>query len=108
MEKKIILKGMNELELQNYCINLSFPKFHGTQLFRWLYKNNYLDINKMSNIPQALKNEIDNNTIINLLSVKVKSKSKIDKTTKFLLETLDNKSIETVSMIENKRHTVCL
>ena len=45
MEKKIILKGMNELELQNYCINLSFPKFHGTQLFRWLYKNNYLDIN---------------------------------------------------------------
>ena len=108
MEKKIILKGMSEFELQNYCIDLNFPKFHGTQLFRWLYKNNYRDIDKMSNIPKALKKEIDNNTIINLLSVKVKSKSKIDKTTKFLLETLDNKSIETVSMIENKRHTVCL
>ena len=108
MEKKIILKGMDELDLQNYCINLDFPKFHGTQLFRWLYKHNYQDINKMSNIPKGLKQEINNNTIINLLSVKIKSESKIDQTTKFLLKTLDNKSIETVSMIENNRHTVCL
>tara|TARA_Y100001970_G_scaffold283161_1_gene397663 strand:- start:866 stop:1903 length:1038 start_codon:yes stop_codon:yes gene_type:complete len=108
MDKKTILKGMDEFELQSYCQNLNLPKFHGTQLFRWLYKKNYLDINKMSNIPNILKNEVSNNALINLLSIKVATKSKIDKTTKFLLETNDNKYIETVSMIDNNRHTVCL
>ena len=62
----------------------------------------------MSNIPNVLKNEVSNNALINLLSIKVATKSKIDKTTKFLLETNDNKYIETVSMIDNNRHTVCL
>ena len=40
--------------------------------------------------------------------MKIKSESKIDKSTKFLLQTNDNYNIETVSMIENNRHTVCL
>jgi len=108
MEKKVILNGMDEFELQNYCINLNLPRFHGNQLFKWLYKNNNQDINQMSNIPKSLKQEISNNALIKLLSVKIKSESQIDKTTKFLLQTLDNKSIETVSMIDNGRHTVCL
>ena len=58
MQKKVILKGMDELDLQKYCVDLNLPKFHGTQLFRWLYKNNYHDIDKMSNIPKILKKEI--------------------------------------------------
>ena len=108
MQKKTILKGMNELDLQKYCLNLNLPKFHGTQLFRWLYKNNCQNIEEMNNIPKILKEEVIQNALINLLSIKVKSTSKIDETTKFLLETTDKKYIETVSMIENNRHTVCL
>ena len=88
MEKKIILKGMDELDLQKYCNNLDLPEFHGTQLFRWLYKNNYQDIEKMSNIPKTLKYEVSKNALINLLSIKLTSKSKIDRTTKFLLQTI--------------------
>ena len=72
MQKKIILNGMDEKDLQDYCANLNLPKFHGNQLFRWLYKNNYQDVNKISNIPKVLKQEITDNTLINLLSVKVK------------------------------------
>ena len=108
MQKKIILKGMNELELQEYCKNLKLPKFHGSQLYRWMYKNNCDNIESMNNIPKKLQEEINVNALIKLLTVKIKSKSKIDKTTKFLLETHDNKFIETVSMIENDRHTICL
>jgi len=108
MQKKIILKGMDEFELQKYCVDLNIPKFHGTQLFRWLYKNHIQNVEKMNNIPKILKKEVIQNAIINLLSVKIVSKSKVDKTTKFLLETVDKKYIETVSMIEDNRHTVCL
>ena len=108
MGKKIILKGMCELELQEYCKNLHVPSFHGSQLYRWMYKNNCQDIGNMNNIPKKLRQEISKHALIKLLSVKIKSQSKIDKTTKFLLETNDNKYIETVSMIENDRHTICL
>ena len=108
MEKKIILKGMNELDLQQYCVDLAQPKFHGSQLYRWMYKNNCADIDNMNNIPKILKKEIKNNALLKLLSIKTKSKSSIDNTTKFLLETNDLKYIETVSMIDKDRHTVCL
>ena len=108
MQKKTILKGMDELDLQKYCLDLNLPKFHGTQLFRWLYKNNHLDLNKMNNIPKKLKEKINSDCEISLLKIKNKSISKIDKTIKFLLKTNDNKLIESVSMIDNKRHTVCI
>jgi 23S rRNA (adenine2503-C2)-methyltransferase len=108
MEKKIILKGMNESDLQQYCVDLNQPKFHGSQLYRWMYKNNCADIDSMNNIPKILKKEIKENAVLNLLSIKTQSKSEIDNTTKFLLETHDLKYIETVSMIDNDRHTICL
>ena len=108
MEKRIILKGMNELDLQQYCVDLNLPKFHGSQLYRWMYKNNCADIDNMNNIPKILKKEIKENAVLSLLSIKTQSKSDIDNTTKFLLETHDSKYIETVSMIDNDRHTICL
>ena len=108
MEKRIILKGMNESDLQQYCVDLNQPKFHGSQLYRWMYKNNCADIDSMNNIPKMLKKEIKENAVLNLLSIKTQSKSEIDNTTKFLLETHDLKYIETVSMIDNDRHTICL
>ena len=108
MEKRIILKGMNESDLQQYCVDLNQPKFHGSQLYRWMYKNNCADIDSMNNIPKMLKKEIKKNAVLNLLSIKTQSKSEIDNTTKFLLETHDSKYIETVSMIDNDRHTICL
>ena len=108
MRKKITLMGMNQNELENYCILNNFPKFHGEQLFRWLYKNNHLDLNKMNNIPLKLKEKINSNCEISILKIKNKSISKIDNTIKFLLQTHDNKLIESVSMIDNQRHTVCI
>ena len=108
MNKKITLMGMNQDELEEYCSSNNFPKFHGEQLFRWIYKNNHLDLNKMTNIPEKLKEKINSDCEISLLKIKNKSISKIDNTIKFLLETHDNKLIESVSMIDNKRHTVCI
>ena len=60
MNKKITLIGMNQDELGEYCSSNNFPKFHGEQLFRWIYKNNHLDLNKMTNIPEKLKEKINN------------------------------------------------
>jgi 23S rRNA (adenine2503-C2)-methyltransferase len=108
MNKKITLIGKNQNELEEYCVANNFPKFHGEQLFRWLYKNNHLDLNKMNNIPKKLKEKISSECEISLLKIEKQSISKIDKTIKFLLKTNDNKLVESVSMIDKKRHTVCI
>jgi len=108
MNKKITLMGMNQNELEDYCLSNDFPKFHGEQIFRWLYKNSNQELGNVSNIPKKLKEKINNDCDINLLKIKKKSISKIDKTIKFLFETKDYKLIESVSMIDSNRHTVCI
>ncbi len=51
----INLLGKNLKELETLCETNDSPKFHGMQLFRWLYNKSNLDIEKMSNIPEKLK-----------------------------------------------------
>ena len=106
--RKISLKGLSEIELQNLCENLSFPKFHGTQIYEWIYKHKIDSFQSMQNIPKKLIKMLSETYFLNSLKIKSSSKSKIDLTTKFLLETHDNNFIETVSIIDNNRHTVCL
>ena len=55
MNKKITLMGMNQNELEDYCLSNDFPKFHGEQIFRWLYKNSNQELANVSNIPKKLK-----------------------------------------------------
>jgi len=106
--KKISLKEFSDNELQELCEKLSFPKFHGHQIYQWMYKHKISDFKLMKNIPKELIKELDKSYFINTLKIKSQSKSKIDLTTKFLLETHDGYFIETVSIIDNNRHTVCL
>ncbi|MBI65723.1 MAG: 23S rRNA (adenine(2503)-C(2))-methyltransferase RlmN [Candidatus Marinimicrobia bacterium] len=105
---KIQLIGQNLEELQLFCINNKYPKFHGDQLYRWIYRQSMQSTEAMSNIPKELKNIIKNKCNLNLLSIKKQLTSNTDNTNKFLLETIDKKLIECVSMIDKNRHTVCL
>tara|TARA_B100000029_G_C17593360_1_gene963251 strand:+ start:2549 stop:3574 length:1026 start_codon:yes stop_codon:yes gene_type:complete len=102
------LFGKNLDELEKYCISNNYPKFHGNQLFHWMYNRTILTVEDMSNIPKKLKNDIVENCYFESLKIKKKFSSKIDNTIKYLFETEDNKLIESVSMIENDRHTICL
>ena len=105
---KTYLLGKNLTELEEYCISNDTPKFHGNQLFLWMYNRLTFRTNDMSNIPEKLKEDIDSNCYFESLKIKKKFSSKIDNTIKYLFETIDNKLIESVSMIETNRHTICL
>ena len=108
MEKNIYLKGMNEVELKNICANLNFPAFHGEQIYRWMYGKNCSDLNEMKNIPKNLLSILQKQYIVNTLKIENKVKSKIDKTSKYLFKTYDNHHIESVSILDSNRHTICL
>ena len=107
MNKSIIV-GKNISELSAICIENKFPKFHGEQLYKWFYQKSINDITKMSNIPDSLKTIIDQKYKLNPLKIEKKLKSKNENTIKYLFKTNDNKLIESVSMIDNKRHTLCI
>ena len=108
MKKTKLIKDFNERELIDLCESFDFPKFHGSQIYKWLFQKKCNTINEMTNIPQKLKEKLSANYKINCLKIFKQNKSKIDNTTKFLLETHDKKYIEAVSMIDNNRHTVCI
>ena len=107
MNKSIIV-GKNISELSAICIENKFPKFHGEQLYKWLYQKSVNDITKMSNIPDSLKIIINNKYKLNPLKIEKKIKSKNEDTIKYLFETNDHKLIESVSMIDSGRHTLCI
>ena len=62
----------------------------------------------MSNINKSFREYLSENFIIQTLTVENKLPSKEDKSLKILFRTHDDHFIETVSMVDNNRHTVCL
>ena len=105
---KIDLLGLSLLELSDLCNKYNHPNFHGEQLYDWMYKKKTIDIYSMSNIPDAFKKILLENYTTNLLSIEKKLYSKNDNTIKYLFRTNDNNLIESVSMVDNSRHTVCI
>ena len=106
--ENINLLGKNLKELETLCEINNLPKFHGMQLFRWLYNKSNLNIEGMSNIPEKLKIIIHNNYRFTSLKIEKKLSSNEDDTIKYLFRTIDSKLIESVSMVENSRHTLCI
>ena len=108
MKNMSLIKDFNEKELRTLCDDLGYPRFHGTQVFKWLYQKKCDKYQDMSNIPKDLIAYFKKNYSINALTIFKNKKSNMDETIKFLLKTKDNKFIETVSMIDEKHHTVCI
>tara|TARA_B100002052_G_C15726139_1_gene526429 strand:- start:35 stop:928 length:894 start_codon:yes stop_codon:yes gene_type:complete len=62
----------------------------------------------MNNISKELKNIIDNQCTLNTLEIEKIDKSSVEKTQKILFKTHDGHFIESVSMVEKDRHTICI
>ena len=105
---KICIKGMNQEELQSLCVDAGESKFRGGQLFEWMYRQGIFSFDSMSNINKSFREYLSENFIIQTLTVENKLPSKEDKSLKILFRTHDGHFIETVSMVDNNRHTVCL
>jgi len=101
-----ILKGMTITELQDFVISNDFPKYRAKQIYNWMYKKSVTQATDMHNLPIDLQSFLKNNCIFNTLEVC--QKNEFDDTTKFLFKTKSNDYIESVSMIEENRHTICI
>ncbi len=99
---------MNHEELQTLCIKAGESKFRGGQLFEWLYRHGTSSFDSMLNINKSFREHLNEHFILHTLTVENSLPSKEDKSVKILFRTRDDHFIETVSIVENNRHTVCL
>ena len=99
---------MNQEELQTLCVDAGESKFRGGQLFEWMYRHGISSFDSMSNVNKSFREHLNENFIIQTLTVENKLPSKEDKSVKILFRTHDSNFIETVSMVDKNRHTVCL
>ncbi len=99
---------MNQDELQSLCIEVGESEFRGVQLFEWMYRHGIASFDSMLNINKSFREYLEEHCIIQTLQVEKRMPSPMDESVKILFQTRDNHFIETVSMINGERHTVCL
>lgn len=107
MEQKEYLLGMTLEEITGSVTGLGLPKFAGKQVADWIYTKRVKSIDEMTNI--SLKNR-------KILSEKFEVgrsepldiQTSVDGTRKMLFKTRGGKFIETVTIPEENRLTICV
>tara|TARA_Y100000768_G_scaffold219083_1_gene165169 strand:- start:11325 stop:12371 length:1047 start_codon:yes stop_codon:yes gene_type:complete len=106
--RKTVIKGMNLSQITKWCKDLNQSSFRASQIYQWMYKHGVSNTNSMNNISKELKSIIDNQCTLNTLEIEGVNKSSVEKTQKILFKTHDGHFIESVSMVEKDRHTICI
>lgn len=102
------IKGLNLKELLDICLMQDIPSFRAKQIYHWMYRHYIDDISKMNNIPESVRGYLKENYIIKTLEIENIQESQNEDTKKILFKTLEGKFIESVSMVDNNLHTVCI
>lgn len=94
-------------ELQNWMKENGESSFRAKQVISWIYKdaNSFDD---MKNIPQSLRDKLNENFILGLPQVVEKFKSELDETQKMLLAFSDGNLIESVLMRYKHGNSICI
>jgi len=100
------LKGMTLVELQDFVINNEYPKYRAQQIYNWMYKKSVIRFSDMSNLPLDFQSFLEDKCT--LTTLELYKKQEANNTIKFIFKTNTNDYIESVSMIEGDRHTICL
>lgn len=102
----IQLCGMSSAALKDYMKQKGQSAFRGDQLAKWVVSGT--PIEKMSNLPAALREEMRGEAVTNPVRVREIFDSKLDGTRKFLFELPDGNLVEGVLMRYRHGCTLCL
>jgi 23S rRNA (adenine2503-C2)-methyltransferase len=94
-------------ELEAVVIAVGERRFRGAQLAGWLYDRGARSFDQMTNVPAALRHNLDERFMIGPLPPTTVSRS-TDGTRKLLLTLSDGEQIETVIIPTSGRVTLCL
>ncbi len=110
--KRLELRGLNEIALEDTCRELGLPRFRANQLFRWVQQKAIQVWPEISNIgPKDLGLLQDRLDLVPLALVR--EQRSVDGTRKYLFRLQDGQTIECVLMeyqrqASRERQTVCV
>src|SRR5258708_26371138 len=97
--KKTDLLGLTLIEMQQWLVERGEASFRAKQIYNWLYKYLVADFQAMTNLPQALRDRLEQEASIGPVIVRSELHSKDDRARKVLLELSDGRLIDTVLML---------
>jgi 23S rRNA (adenine2503-C2)-methyltransferase len=97
--KKTDLLSLTLPQIQQWFVERGEPSFRAKQLYSWFYQRLVTDFSAMTNLPQTLRTQLEQEACIGPMVVRSELHSKDDRTRKILLELSDGKLIESVLML---------
>src|SRR5438552_6521718 len=101
------LAELERVELEDALASLGIAKFHGRQIFRWIYERGVTDVAAMTNLSRDLRATLSGVVRISTPAI-VARQTSIDGTTKFLLRLADDRHIEAVYIPDTPSQTFCI
>jgi len=108
LEEKVSLLDLNYSQLQNLVLSLGEPSYRADQLYGWLYQSLAARFEDMLNLPQAMRQRLEQVANVGGLTPLDEIQSTSGLTRKVLFALADGETIESVLMLYDRRHTVCL
>ncbi|MDO5555763.1 MAG: 23S rRNA (adenine(2503)-C(2))-methyltransferase RlmN [Clostridia bacterium] len=101
------IKDYNLDELKQALIKLGEKPYRAEQIFKWIFVENVISFDEMTNLSLELRNKLNQNFDLHVFKILQKQESK-DGTKKYLFDVLDENAIETVLMEYKHGRTICV
>ena len=98
--------GFTLEELENYFVEIGSKKFHGKQLFSWLYEKRIESLDLVTDIKKEVLEVLRNNLSLDRLKI-VDVQKDVD-VNKYLFELSDGEHIEAVLMRHDYGNSICV
>lgn len=100
------LTGMTCTELSAWAREHGLPAFRGKQIFQWIHRG--ADFPEMTNLPQALRDQLAALAVAQPVSIRLEKKSPLDGTVKLLFALRDGNCVEGVLMRYHYGVSLCI
>jgi 23S rRNA (adenine2503-C2)-methyltransferase len=94
-------------ELENVLEARGSQRFHGRQLYRWIYRRGVTDIDLMTDLSRTLRAQLHEDFVLTTPRI-VGDEQSVDGTRKFVLELGDRRRVESVFIPDTPSMTFCI
>jgi 23S rRNA (adenine2503-C2)-methyltransferase len=101
------LAELERPEIEAALAALGVPRFHGRQIFHWIWARGVTDFSRMTDLAQPLRERLATSFTVGTPALESRQTSE-DGTTKFLLRLADGRRIEAVYIPDTPAQTFCI
>jgi 23S rRNA (adenine2503-C2)-methyltransferase len=101
------LSGLERAEIEALMVGLGHPRFHGRQIFRWIWQRGVTRVADMTDLSRTLRAQLADAVTITFPTIAGQELSE-DGTRKFVLSLDDGRRVESVFIPDTPAQTFCI